>query len=127
MAVVASRRYVWARFFSCAADTHHVVNADILKKLGEDGCIVNIARGSVIDQGALAKALTDNTIAAAGLDVYEKEPHAPDALTALPNVVLSPHIGGHTLESHTAMQDCVIANLTAFFAGNPLPYAVKEA
>ena len=109
------------------AGTHHVVNADILKKLGEDGCIVNIARGSVIDQGALAKALTDNTIAAAGLDVYEKEPHAPDALTALPNVVLSPHIGGHTLESHTAMQDCVIANVTAFFAGNPLPYPVKEA
>src|SRR5438067_7521434 len=56
------------------AGTHHVVNADILKKLGEDGCIVNIARGSVIDQEALAKALTDKTIAAAGLDVYEKEP-----------------------------------------------------
>lgn len=109
------------------ADTHHVVNADILKRLGEDGCVINIARGSVIDQEALVKALTDKTIAAAGLDVYAKEPHAPDALTALPNVVLSPHIGGHTLESHTAMQDCVIANLTAFFAGKPLPHAVKEA
>jgi hydroxypyruvate reductase len=109
------------------ADTHHVVNADILKRLGEDGCVVNIARGSVIDQQALVDALTNKTIAAAGLDVYAKEPHAPDALTAFPNVVLSPHIGGHTLESHTAMQDCVIANLTAFFAGQPLPYAVKEA
>jgi lactate dehydrogenase-like 2-hydroxyacid dehydrogenase len=109
------------------ADTHHVVNADILKRLGADGCVVNIARGSVIDQEALVNALTAKTIAAAGLDVYAREPHAPDALTAFPNVVLSPHIGGHTLESHTAMQDCVIANLTAFFEGKPLPYAVKEA
>jgi lactate dehydrogenase-like 2-hydroxyacid dehydrogenase len=109
------------------ADTHHVVNADILKRLGADGCVVNIARGSVIDQDALVNALTDKAIAAAGLDVYAKEPHAPDALTAFPNVVLSPHIGGHTLESHTAMQDCVIANLIAFFEGKPLPYAVKEA
>jgi hydroxypyruvate reductase len=109
------------------ADTHHVVNADILKRLGADGCVINIARGSVIDQEALVNALTAKTIAAAGLDVYAREPHAPDALTAFPNVVLSPHIGGHTLESHTAMQNCVIANLTAFFEGKPLPYAVREA
>src|SRR5271170_4820842 len=81
-------------------DTHRVVNADILKRLGEDGYVVNIARGSVIDHAALVQALTDKTIAGAGLDVYAKEPHAPDALTALPNVVLTPHTGGHTLESH---------------------------
>jgi glyoxylate reductase len=105
-------------------DTNHAVDADILNKLGKDGYIVNISRGSVIDQQALVAALTDQTIAGAGLDVYAKEPHAPDALTALPNVVLSPHIGGHTLESHVAMQNCVIANLEAFFAGKPLPYAV---
>jgi hydroxypyruvate reductase len=107
------------------ADTHHAVNADILKQLGEDGYVVNIARGSVIDQKALVTALAEKTIAGAGLDVYEREPHAPDELTAFPNVVLTPHVGGHTLESHTAMQDCVIANLTAFFAGQPLPYAVR--
>jgi hydroxypyruvate reductase len=107
------------------ADTHHVVNADILKRLGEDGCVVNIARGSVIDQAALVRALTDKTIASAGLDVYAKEPHAPDALTAFPNVALTPHIGGHTLESHVAMQDCVIANLTTFFEGKPLAYPVS--
>ena len=107
------------------ADTHHVVNADILRRLGEDGYVVNIARGSVIDQDALVKALTDKTIAGAGLDVYAKEPHAPDALTRFPNVVLTPHTGGHTLESHMAMQDCVIANLTAFFAGKPLAYPVS--
>jgi lactate dehydrogenase-like 2-hydroxyacid dehydrogenase len=105
-------------------DTRHAVNADILKKLGEQGAIVNISRGSVIDQGALVAALENKTILAAGLDVYEQEPHTPDALTALPNVVLTPHIGGHTQEGHAAMQGCVIANLDAFFAGKPLPYAV---
>lgn len=107
-------------------DTEHAVDANILRKLGSDGYVVNIARGSVIDEAALVAALTDGTIAGAGLDVYEKEPHAPDALTALPNVVLSPHLGGHTLESHVAMQDCVLANLGAFFAGRPLPYQVRS-
>ena len=90
-------------------DTHHIVNADILKKLGADGYVVNIARGSVIDQQALVAALADQSIAGAGLDVYEKEPHAPDALTAFPNVVLTPHVGGHTLESHVGdagLRDC---------------------
>jgi lactate dehydrogenase-like 2-hydroxyacid dehydrogenase len=106
-------------------DTHHVVNADILHKLGSDGYVVNIARGSVIDEAALVAALKDNVIAGAGLDVFEKEPHAPSALTAFPNVVLTPHVGGHTLESHVAMQDCVIANLDAFFAGRPLAYPVR--
>jgi lactate dehydrogenase-like 2-hydroxyacid dehydrogenase len=106
-------------------DTNHKVNADILRRLGGDGFVVNISRGSVIDEGALVAALSDRTIAGAGLDVFASEPHAPDALTALPNAVLSPHIGGHTLESHVAMQDCVIANLEAFFAGKPLPYEVR--
>src|SRR4030088_2955278 len=106
------------------ADTHHAVDAGILRKLGKDGYVVNIARGSVIDQQALVAVLAENSIAGAGLDVYDTEPHAPDALTALPNVVLTPHVGGHTLESHVAMQNCVIANLEAFFAGQPLPYAV---
>jgi lactate dehydrogenase-like 2-hydroxyacid dehydrogenase len=108
-------------------DTHHAVDAGVLQKLGADGYVVNISRGSVIDQPALVAALADSTIAGAGLDVYEKEPHAPDALTSYPNVVLTPHTGGHTLESHAAMQDCVIANLQAFFAGKPLPYAVRAA
>jgi lactate dehydrogenase-like 2-hydroxyacid dehydrogenase len=106
------------------ADTHHAVDAAILQKLGKDGYVVNISRGSVIDEPALVAALADNTIAGAGLDVFEKEPHAPDALTAFPNVVLTPHVGGHTIESHIAMQDCVIANLEAFFSGKPLPYPV---
>jgi hydroxypyruvate reductase len=106
------------------ADTHHAVDADILRKLGKDGYVVNISRGSVIDQAALVAALADGQIAGAGLDVYEKEPHAPDALTAFANVVLTPHVGGHTLDSHVAMQNCVMANLEAYFAGKPLPFAV---
>jgi lactate dehydrogenase-like 2-hydroxyacid dehydrogenase len=106
------------------ADTHHVVDADILKKIGSDGYVVNIARGSVIDEAALIAALQNSTIAGAGLDVFEKEPHPPGPLTTLPNVVLTPHIGGHTSDSHVAMQDCVIANLDAFFAGRPLAYPV---
>lgn len=107
------------------AETRHAVDAGILRKLGPAGTVVNISRGSVIDQSALVAALESGAIAAAGLDVYEKEPHAPDALTRLPNVVLTPHIGGHTAESHRAMQDCVLANLDAFFAGQPLRHPVK--
>jgi lactate dehydrogenase-like 2-hydroxyacid dehydrogenase len=107
------------------ADTHHAVDATILRKLGKDGYVVNISRGSVIDQQALVTALAEQSIAGAGLDVYATEPHAPDALTAFPNVVLTPHVGGHTIESHLAMQDCVIANLEAFFAGKPFPYTVR--
>ena len=108
-----------------SAATHHAVDATILQKLGKDGFVINIARGSVIDQRALVTALADQTIAGAALDVYEKEPHAPDALTGFANVVLTPHVGGHTLESHAAMQARVIANLEAFFAGQVLPYAVR--
>jgi hydroxypyruvate reductase len=107
------------------ADTHHAVDAKILQKLGKDGYVVNISRGSVIDQAALVAALAGEQLAGAGLDVYAREPHAPDALTAFPNVVLTPHVGGHTIDSHVAMQDCVIANLEAFFAGKPLAYPVR--
>ena len=109
------------------ADTHHAVDANILRKLGSEGYVVNISRGSVIDQAALVAALAEGAIAGAGLDVYEKEPHAPDQLTGLSNVVLTPHVGGHTLKSHAAMQNCVLANLEAFFAEKPLPYEVRGA
>jgi lactate dehydrogenase-like 2-hydroxyacid dehydrogenase len=106
------------------ADTHHIIDADILRRLGPDGYLVNISRGSAVDEAALVAALTDGTIAGAGLDVFETEPHSPDALTAFPNVVLTPHIGGHTADSHLAMQACVLANLEAAFEGKPLPYPV---
>ena len=101
------------------ADTYHVVDADILKRLGEDGCVVNIARGSVIDQEALAKALTDKTIAAAGLDVYEKEPHAPDALTALPNCGAEPAYRrphARVAYGHAGLRHC---QFNRIFCGEP--------
>ncbi|HEY0329687.1 MAG TPA: NAD(P)-dependent oxidoreductase [Rhodopseudomonas sp.] len=106
------------------ADTHHIIDAAMLRRLGHSGVVINIARGSVIDQAALVAALQDHAIAGAGLDVFEVEPLVPDGLTALSNVVLTPHIGGHTAEAHIAMQDCVIENLTAFFAGRALRYPV---
>src|ERR1700737_2307615 len=108
-------------------ETHHAVDAKILRKLGKDGYVVNISRGSVIDQQARVAALADETIAGAGLGVYATDAHAPDALTAFPNVVLTPHVGGHTIESHAAMQNCVMANLEEFFAGKALPYVVRGA
>ncbi|MBB5048957.1 lactate dehydrogenase-like 2-hydroxyacid dehydrogenase [Rhodopseudomonas rhenobacensis] len=106
------------------SDTRHVIDAAMLRRLGQGGIVINISRGSVIDQAALLTALQDHTIAGAGLDVFEVEPLAPGALSALSNVVLTPHLGGHTAESHIAMQDCVIENLSAFFAGRPLRYPV---
>ena len=106
-------------------DTENIIDAGMLKRLGPSGVVVNISRGSVIDQPALIAALADGTIAGAGLDVFAQEPYAPDALAEFPNVVLTPHIGGHTQEAHRAMQDCVVANLAAFFAGQPLPNPVQ--
>jgi len=108
------------------ADTHHAIDADILRRLGADGYLVNISRGSAVDEAALVAALADGTIAGAGLDVFETEPYRPDALTAFPNVVLTPHIGGHTADAHLAMQACVLANLEAAFNGKALPYPVAS-
>lgn len=109
-----------------SADTLHVIDAPMLRRLGPGGTLINIARGSVVDERALVAALAEGTLGAAGLDVFEAEPHHPDALTALPNVVLTPHIGGHSASSHHRMQDCVIANLSAFFAGQNLVYPVQS-
>jgi lactate dehydrogenase-like 2-hydroxyacid dehydrogenase len=102
------------------AGNRHSVDAAILRALGPDGHVVNIARGSVIDEPALIAALQDGVIAGAGLDVYENEPEVPGALTALPNVVLTPHIGGRTHEAQAAMTALVLRNLEAFFAGRPV-------
>jgi lactate dehydrogenase-like 2-hydroxyacid dehydrogenase len=101
------------------AGTRHSVDAAILAELGSDGHVINIARGSVIDEAALIAALADGTIAGAGLDVYEHEPRVPQALLDLPNVFTTPHLGGATREAVDAMHALVRANLEAFFAGRP--------
>jgi len=101
--------------------TRGLVDAATLRALGPRGIVVNIARGSIIDEPALAAALQDGTIAAAGLDVFDHEPQVPSALMALDNVVLMPHRGGGTIETWQECADMVIDNLAAHFAGAPLP------
>ncbi|WP_294930198.1 D-glycerate dehydrogenase [uncultured Paracoccus sp.] len=103
------------------AGTRHLIGATELERLGRAGHIVNIARGDVVDEAALIHALERGAIAGAGLDVYEREPVVPDALKALPNVTLLPHLGTATEESRTAMASRALDNLIAFAEGRNLP------
>jgi hydroxypyruvate reductase len=98
----------------------HAVNAPILRALGAQGVLVNISRGLVVDETALAEALEAGTIMAAALDVFEEEPHVPARLRALENAVLTPHIAALSDGAQQRQQDVVMANLEAFFAGQPL-------
>lgn len=108
----------WADFLVLAcpggASTHHLIDARVLAALGPQGILVNIARGSVVDQAALVAALLDSTLGGAGLDVFEAEPQVPEALFTLPNVVLLPHVGSGTVETRREMEELVFANLQAF-------------
>lgn len=91
-----------------------------VEALGPDGILINIARGSVIDEEAMVAALADGRLGAAGLDVFAHEPRVPDTLRNLENVVLLPHQGSATRETRKAMADLALANLAAFFSGKPL-------
>jgi lactate dehydrogenase-like 2-hydroxyacid dehydrogenase len=102
------------------AGTRKLIDASVLEALGPRGYLVNVARGSVVDETALVQALQNGTIAGAGLDVFEQEPNVPAALCALDNVVLTPHIGSATQETRQAMSDLAFGNLEAHFAGRPL-------
>jgi hydroxypyruvate reductase len=102
------------------AATRHLINAQVLAALGAQGTLINIARGSVVDERALIAALQAGTIASAGLDVFENEPHVPAELLALPQLVLLPHVGSATRETRGAMGQLVIDNLAAHFAAAPL-------
>jgi len=88
----------------------------VLDALGPQGFLINVARGSVVDETALAEALADHRIAGAGLDVFEDEPQVPAALMALDNVVLTPHTASATHETRRAMADLVLENLESFYA-----------
>lgn len=107
-------------------ETYHLISSNELNALGTNGILVNVARGSVADPDALIAALRDNTIAGAGLDVFEGEPHLPGALRALDNVVLSPHMGAITHESLDAGIELLQANLRAHFAGEKVLTPVLE-
>ena len=93
-----------------------LVDAAVLKALGPDGLLINVARGSVVDEAALVAALADGTIAGAGLDVFEDEPNVPEALWSMDNVVLQPHRGSATQEARSAMAALVLENLARHFA-----------
>ena len=102
------------------AETKHLINETVLRKLGHGGYFINVGRGSSVDELALARALSEGQIAGAGLDVYENEPRVPDALLAQSNLILLPHIGSATEQTRMAMGQLVIDNLDAYFAKEPL-------
>ncbi len=108
------------------ASTNKLIDAKVLEALGRQGVLVNVARGSVVDQAALIDALEKGTIGGAALDVFEDEPRVPERLIALPHVVLAPHIGSATTATRQAMADLAQANLQAHFAGTPLLSPVPE-
>lgn len=91
--------------------TRHIVNAEVLEALGPNGTLINVARGSVVDEAALIDALQSGKLGWAGLDVFEDEPHVPQALRDLPNTVLLPHVGTATVETRAAMGALTVDNL----------------
>ncbi|MGS0892945.1 2-hydroxyacid dehydrogenase [Burkholderia stagnalis] len=111
----------WADFLVVASAggpaARHLISRDVLGALGQDGILINVSRGTVVDEIALIECLRDKQIAGAGLDVYEREPLAREELLQLDNVVLTPHIASNTVETRAAMAQRVIDNLDAFFAG----------
>ena len=108
------------------AGTHKLIGAEVLAALGSTGYLINVARGSVVDQAALIEALDKGTIAGAGLDVFENEPDVPQALRDRDNVVLTPHIGSATSDTRRAMAELAFANVQAFFDGRALLSPVPE-
>jgi lactate dehydrogenase-like 2-hydroxyacid dehydrogenase len=108
------------------ANTRNLINAEVLKALGRDGVLINMARGSVVDQPALIKALQDRTIMSAGLDVYASEPQVPAELIAMDHVVLFPHLGSASVATRERMDQLVVDNLLAWAAGKPPLTPVAE-
>lgn len=101
-------------------ETRHMINKEVLLALGKEGVIINIARGSVVDEKELVRFLLEGQIAGAGLDVFENEPSVPKELLALDNVVLSPHLAACTEEAFHDLYQHVKGNLQAFFSNKPL-------
>lgn len=107
-------------------ETRNLINADVLAALGPKGILINMARGSVVDEAALIKALHDKAIMSAGLDVYLNEPAVPPELIAMENVVLFPHLGSASVHTRTQMDQLVVDNLCAWAAGKPPLTPVPE-
>jgi lactate dehydrogenase-like 2-hydroxyacid dehydrogenase len=111
-------------FCCCPAtpETNQIVNGDVLRAMGASGFLVNVSRGSVVDEEALILALRNNTIAGGGLDVCQNEPHVDPRLLDFPNLVLLPHLGASTVEARAEMFEVMLENLRLHFAGSPLRY-----
>ena len=108
------------------AETKNLINAEILQALGPNGILINMARGSVVDEPALIKALREKKICSAGLDVFLKEPEVPKELLAMDNIVLFPHLGSSTVYTRRKMEQLVVDNLLAWNAGKPPLTPVSE-
>ena len=106
--------------------TRHLINAQVLRALGPEGILINMARGSVVDEEALIKALREKTILSAGLDVFAREPHVPPELIAMEHVVLFPHLGSGSVVTRERMDQLVVDNLLAWAAGKPPLTPVAE-
>ena len=113
-------------FLTAAASsaTRNIVDRKIFDALGPSGVLVNVARGAIVHEQDLIAALEEGRLGAAGLDVYADEPNVPPALSALANTVLTPHVGSATVDAREAMAQLMLANLEAFFTGQPLPTPV---
>jgi len=103
-----------------SASTNRIISREVMEALGPTGMLVNMARGSMVDEEALIDMLSTGRLGGAALDVFQDEPNVPEGLIGLDNVVLSPHVASKTLETRTAMGELMIANLKAHFAGEPL-------
>jgi hypothetical protein len=108
------------------AGTRNMINAEVLDALGPDGILINMARGSVVDEVALIKALKEKRIMSAGLDVYAKEPDVPHELIAMENVVLFPHVGSASVYTREKMDQLIVDNILAWAAGKPPLTPVAE-
>ena len=108
------------------AATKHMVNREVLEALGPDGVLINVARGSVVDEKALIEALRAKKILSAGLDVFEDEPRVPKELIEMDHVVLFPHVASASVETRRAMGQLVVDNLKAWAAGKPPLTPVPE-
>ena len=111
---------------SGGAETQHMVNAEVLDALGPDGIVINVGRGSVIDEAALIQALRDKRILGAGLDVFEDEPRVPAELIAMDQVVLLSHVGSASVHTRDAMGQLMVDNLLSWFAGKGAITPVPE-
>ena len=109
-----------------SAETKHAVNAEILEALGPEGVLINIGRGSVVDERALIAALENGTIYGAGLDVFEHEPKVPERLLALPRVTVLPHVGSASQATRNAMGQLVVDNLKSWFGSGKALTPVPE-